>query len=343
MRGGAPPGLRRGAGSRRRNVGRTPPLRWAGAVGRVGRGGQDSVRLPVSPRPRPHVRWAPARRPAAHVAAQPRSQQTPLARPTTWAFFSLSSRAVARRGLLHLPAALLKRVVGRSLSPSVVRPCAWHAGSTAAWGPDRAAVTWGAHAEAAAGGRHRSRGARRAGLGTPAGIAAPTRAVSWAPARRPAAKPAAQQRSQQTPLARPQTWAFCTTPSRAVARLDLRTLPAALLKLALGGLSKAAISQGCAFAKPVVPASTNMVHINPKLSAGQLRITYGGRQSERPEQARPRSRPSRAVSSVAGTTTIRVVACGFGRRRARPRSGSPRAVSPAPDRATIRATAFRIN
>ena len=54
-----------GAGSRRRSVGRTPPLRWAGAVGCVGRGGQDSVRLPVSPRPRPHVRWAPARRPAA--------------------------------------------------------------------------------------------------------------------------------------------------------------------------------------------------------------------------------------------------------------------------------------
>ena len=44
-----------GAGSRRRNVGRTPTLRWAGAVGCVGRGGQDSVRLPVSPRPRPPI------------------------------------------------------------------------------------------------------------------------------------------------------------------------------------------------------------------------------------------------------------------------------------------------
>ena len=101
-----------GAGSRRRNVGRTPSLRWAGAVGRVGRGGQDSVRLPVSPRPRAHGRWAPARRPAANPAAQPRSQQTPLARPQTWAFSRTPSRAVARLGLRTLPAALLKLALG---------------------------------------------------------------------------------------------------------------------------------------------------------------------------------------------------------------------------------------
>ncbi len=124
--------------------------------------------------------------------------------------------------------------VGRSLSPSVVRPCAWHAGSTAAWGPDCAAVTWGAHA--------RLRWAGAIGCAGAAGRTryacryrrAHARQLWWAPARRPAANPAAQPRSQQTPLARPTTWAFFTTPSRAVARLDLRTLPAALLKLALG-------------------------------------------------------------------------------------------------------------
>ena len=44
----------------------------------------------------------------------------------------------------HLPAARLKAGVGRSLSPSVVRPCAWRAARAAAWGPDRAAVAWGA-------------------------------------------------------------------------------------------------------------------------------------------------------------------------------------------------------
>ncbi len=87
-------------------------LRWAGAVGCVGRGGQDSLRLPVSPRPRAHGRWAPARRPAAHVAAQPRSQQTPLARPQTWAFFTTPSRAAARLDLRTLPAALLKLALG---------------------------------------------------------------------------------------------------------------------------------------------------------------------------------------------------------------------------------------
>ena len=107
-----------GAGSRRRSVGRTPPLRWAGAVGRVGRGGQDSVRLPVSPRPRAHGSWAPARRPAAQPAAQPRSQQTPLARPQTWAFCTMPLRAVACLGLSRLPAALLKLALGGPSAPA---------------------------------------------------------------------------------------------------------------------------------------------------------------------------------------------------------------------------------
>ena len=105
-------GCRVGAGSRRRSVGRTPSLRWAGAIFRVGRGGQDSLRLPVSPRPRAHVRWAPARRPAAKPAAQPRSQQTPLARPQTWAFFRAPSRADARLAAWNLPAVLLKLALG---------------------------------------------------------------------------------------------------------------------------------------------------------------------------------------------------------------------------------------
>ena len=65
--------------------------------------------------------------------------------------------------------------VGRSLSPSVVRPCAWHAGSTAAWGPDRAAVAWDARERCV--GRAPSVAWGAAGrTRTPAGIAAPTRA-----------------------------------------------------------------------------------------------------------------------------------------------------------------------
>ena len=128
------------------------------------------------------MRWAPARRPAAQPAAQPRSQQTPLARPSTWAFFCTPSRAVARLDLSNLPAVLLKRVVGRSLSPSVVRACAWSAASAAVWAGSRRRSV-GRFLQAALGGRRRLRGARRAGLGTPAGIAAPTRA--WAVGARP--------------------------------------------------------------------------------------------------------------------------------------------------------------
>ena len=88
-----------GAGSRRRSVGRASALRWAGAVGRVGRGGQDSVRLPVSPRPRP----------PCVVGARP-PPRCPCRRPTALAadtagaarnlgVFYTPSRAVARLGL----------------------------------------------------------------------------------------------------------------------------------------------------------------------------------------------------------------------------------------------------
>ena len=133
------------AGSRRDSVGGF----WKAAAGgrhRVRRAaGRTRYACHTRRAYRPHVRWAPARRPATHVAAQPRSQQTPLARPITWAFCTPVSCAVARLAPSLLPAALLKRVVGRSLSLSVVRPCAWRAARAGAWGPDRAAVAWGAH------------------------------------------------------------------------------------------------------------------------------------------------------------------------------------------------------
>ena len=162
-----------GAGSRRGSVGGFLKAAVGGrrrlrrAAGQRGAAGHTRRAY------RPHVRWAPARRPAAHVAAQPRSQQTPLARPSTWAFFMALSRADARRGLSNLPAVLLKRVVGRSLSPSVVRPCAWRAARAAAWVPDRAAGAW------VASGRLRRAGAvgcgaRRAGAVPPAILAART-------------------------------------------------------------------------------------------------------------------------------------------------------------------------
>ena len=172
-----------------------PPLRWAGAALCVGRGGQDSVRLPVSPRPRPHGSWAPARRPAAQPAAQHRSQQTPLARPSTWAFFRAPSRAVARLGLRTLPAALLKLALG---GPST-RAFSGHARGVPPRrqrGADPRRRNVGRSCEAALGGRRRSRGARRAGLGTPAGIAAPTRA--WVVGARP---PPRCQPSRPTTLA----------------------------------------------------------------------------------------------------------------------------------------------
>ena len=101
-----------GAGSRRCSVG---GFLKAAAVGRHRlrrAAGQRGAAGHSRRAYRPHVRWAPARRPAAHAAAQPRSQQTPLARPQTWAFFTMRLRAVARLGLSGLPAALLKRVVG---------------------------------------------------------------------------------------------------------------------------------------------------------------------------------------------------------------------------------------
>ena len=84
-----------GAGSRRRSVGRSCQAA-SGGRHRVRRAaGRTRYACHTRRAYRPHVRWAPARRPAAHVAAQPRSQQTPLARPQTWAFFT--RRVTCRR------------------------------------------------------------------------------------------------------------------------------------------------------------------------------------------------------------------------------------------------------
>ena len=58
--------------------------------------------------------------------------------------FSCAFRANAWCPLSHLPAAQVKPGVGRSLSPSVVRPGGWRAARAGAWGPDLAAVAWGA-------------------------------------------------------------------------------------------------------------------------------------------------------------------------------------------------------
>ena len=150
-------------------------LRWAGAVGRVGRGGQE-LGTPAG---------IAAPTPACAVGARPPPRGQP-SRPTTLAAdtagaapnLGVVAHAVACRRAsrsIKLPAVLLKRVVGRSLSPSVVRPCAWCAARAAAvWAGSRRRNV-GCSSTAALGGRHRSRGARRAGLGTPAGIAAPTR------------------------------------------------------------------------------------------------------------------------------------------------------------------------
>ena len=232
-----------GAGSRRCSVGGF----WKAAAG-----GRHRVRRAAGQRGaaghsrrayRPHVRWAPARRPAAHAAAQPRSQQTPLARPSTWAFFTMRSRAVARLGLSRLPAALLKLVLGCP-QPVTPRRTAGQPGSRAYRAAGHTGQP-GIPGSRAAGhtGQPDIPGSRTAGhTGQPDIPGSRTAGHTGQPGipDRPDPRtfriptPAAQHRSQQTPLARPITWALCMTPSRADARLASWNLPAALLKLALG-------------------------------------------------------------------------------------------------------------
>ena len=151
-------------------VGRAPSVAW-GAAGRT----RYACRYRRAHAR--HVRWAPARRPAAKPAAQPRSQQTPLARPEPGRFLR-RRRVPSRASVSATPASgAAEAGVGRSLNPyAPAMRVARRQGRGV--GPIRAAVTWGAAATAALGGRRRVRGARRAELGTPAGIAAPTRACA---------------------------------------------------------------------------------------------------------------------------------------------------------------------
>ena len=200
-----------------------PDSRTAGHTGQPGIPDSRAYRAAGQPEiPHPH----------AHSPTSLAADTAGAADNLAFVFSAASCRRAPRSSAPASGAA--EACVGRSLSPSVVRPCAWHAGSTAAWGPDRAAVAWGA--------LHRCVGRAPSVAWGAAGRTwyacryrrAHARQLWWAPARRPAAQPAAQPRSQQTPLARPQTWAFFRAPLRADARLALHKLPAALLKRVVG-------------------------------------------------------------------------------------------------------------
>ena len=133
-----------GAGSRRRNVGCSSTAALGGRRRLRGARRAGLGTPAVSPRPRAPI--AVGARPPPRC--QP-SRPTSLAADTAGAALNLGvfERAVAcRRAPRSREAAsgAAEAGVGRSLSPSVVRPCAWHAARAAAWGPDRAAVTWDA-------------------------------------------------------------------------------------------------------------------------------------------------------------------------------------------------------
>ena len=209
-------------------------LRWAGAVGRVGRGGQDSLRLPVSPRPRPPI-VVGARPPPRGQPSRP----TALAADTAGAVDNLGvvyDVVACRRSSRSSEPASGAAEAGRWAVPQPQRfpamRVARRQGRGVGAGSRRGSV--GSCVKAALGGRRRLR--RAAGQRGAAGHS--RRAYRphgrWAPARRPAASHAAQPRSQQTPLARPQTWAFFTPVSYADARLAPSILPAALLKRVVG-------------------------------------------------------------------------------------------------------------
>ena len=232
---GAPPAPRRGCRIAPRERGAL--MRGCGgrAPSGAARGGQDSVRLPYSPRVPP----------ACAVGARP-PPRGPCRRPTALA--ADTAGAASNLGVLYTAvacrcasrfteAASGAAEAGRWAVPQPQRGpalrVACRQGCRVGAGSRRCRVE--GFLKAAAGGSRRVR--RAAGQRGAAGHSrrAYRPHVRWAPARRPAAKPAAQPRSQQTPLARPQTWAFCTMRSRAVTRLAPAHLPAALLKLVLGG------------------------------------------------------------------------------------------------------------
>ena len=199
------------------------------------RGGQDSVRLPYSPRVPPAC--AVGARPPPRY---PRRRPTALAADTAGAASNLGvfyTRVMCRRAPRSINPASGAAEAGRWAVPQPQRGPAMRVacrqGCRVGAGSRR--CTCGRLLEGC--GRRAPSVRRAAGQRGAAGHSrrAYRPHVRWAPARRPAAKPAAQPRSQQTPLARPQTWAFCTMRSRAVTRLAPAHLPAALLKLVLGG------------------------------------------------------------------------------------------------------------
>ena len=99
--------------------GASPPLRWAGAAGCVGRGGQDSVRLPVSPRPRAPI----------VVGARP-PPRCPCRRPTALA----ADTAGAAPNLGVFQNAVACRCAPRSITPAsgAAEASCWAASSKAA-------------------------------------------------------------------------------------------------------------------------------------------------------------------------------------------------------------------
>ena len=250
-----------------------PPLRWAGAVGRVGRGGQDLVRLPVSPRPRP----------SSVVGARPpprgqTSRPTSLAADTTGValnlgvfYHAVSCRCVPRSLEAASGAAEAWRWAGPQpqRGPAMRVACRQHRGVGA--GSRRRSV--GRSSTAALGGRHRLRGARRAGTRYACQYRrAHARQVRWAPTRRPAANPAAQPRSQQTPLARPSTWALCMALSCAYPRLAVPKLPAALLKRVVG---RSLTPYAPGHARAVPPAPRRGCRIAPRERGALMRGCVG--------------------------------------------------------------------
>ena len=139
---------------------------------------------------RPPAAPLPSRRPTSLAA------DTAGAAPT-WAFFTTPSRAVARLAPANLPAALLKRVVGRSLSPSVLRACAVACRQRRGVGAGSRRGSVGRSCAGCVGRAPSARGARRAGTRYACRYRRAYRPHGrWAPARRPAA-----QRRRPTTLA----------------------------------------------------------------------------------------------------------------------------------------------
>ena len=224
-------GRRVGAGSRRRSVGRSSTAALGGrrrsrGARRAGLGTPAGIAAPtracvVGARPPPRGQRQPPNHARSRRRWRGREPGRVLAR---------GQRPNARLGLQTLPAVLLKRVVGRSLSPSVVRPCAWRAARAAVWGPDRAAVAWGA--------LHRCVGRAPSVAWGAAGRTryacryrrAHARMGGGRPPAAPLPSPPPNRARSRHRWRGPKPGRFLRRRSRAVARLGLSLLPAALLK-----------------------------------------------------------------------------------------------------------------